>query len=78
MRLFFEIATRGPIVRRALVMALVVGPVLISINHGRCVMAGKFDAFCFLSSLLTLFVPYVVSTVSSVLACGRSEEVGTK
>ena len=64
-----EIAFRWPVVRRALVLAIVVGAILIVINHGHCMMAGKFSSGCLASCLLTLLVPYCVSTISSVLAC---------
>ena len=61
------------VVLRALVMAAIVGTVLVAINHGMCLFSGKFGLVCACQSILTYFVPYGVSTVSSVLAMQRPE-----
>jgi len=53
------------IVRRASITALVVGTLLIGINHGDALLQGEIDAGRMLKIVLTFFVPYVVSTVSS-------------
>lgn len=47
---------------------LVVGAILITINHGDAILRGDVDGARFARILLTLAVPYVVSTVSSVAA----------
>lgn len=47
---------------------VVVGAILITINHGDAILRGDVDAARFARILLTLAVPYVVSTVSSVAA----------
>lgn len=47
---------------------LVVGAILITINHGDAILRGEVDGARFARILLTLAVPYVVSTVSSVAA----------
>jgi hypothetical protein len=52
--------------RRATRTMLVVGSVLVVINHAEPMLAGDFTHHRFLRILLTLAVPYVVSTVSSV------------
>ena len=57
-----------PVVRRALAFAVVVGAVLIGINHGDAILAGDVDAARLFKMGLTVIVPYVVSTWSSVLA----------
>lgn len=62
------IACQWPVVCRALIMAAIVGTILVSINHGMCICSGKFGLLCFVQSALTFFVPYAVSTISSVLA----------
>lgn len=67
-RPYLVIAIRWNVIRRAIVLAIVVGCVLVGINHGNCIVHGKFGALCLVQSLLTVFVPYCVSTVSSVLA----------
>jgi len=43
-----------------------VGPVLIAINHGDAILRGQVDLVCILKMGLTVLVPYVVSTCSSV------------
>jgi hypothetical protein len=59
-------ATRWPVVRRALLYALVVGAILIAINHGDAILAGRIGRERLLKIGLTVLVPYVVSTLSSV------------
>jgi len=62
------IAFEARVVRRALAFAVVVGSVLIAINHGDALLAGDVGAMRWLKMGLTVLVPYVVSTWSSVLA----------
>lgn len=62
------VATSGPVVRRAFVYLVVVGAVLIAINHGDAIVRGDFDGSRLAKMLLTPVVPYVVSTLSSVSA----------
>lgn len=54
--------------RRALLFAVTVGPVLVAINHGDALLAGELGAGRLLKIGLTMLVPYAVSTISSVLA----------
>jgi hypothetical protein len=63
-----SVAFEARIVRRALAFAVVVGSVLIAINHGDALLAGELGGTRWLKMGLTLLVPYVVSTWSSVLA----------
>ena len=56
------------IVKRALGYAFVVGPVLIAINHGICIIHYEYSFACLWQSVLSLCVPYIVSTFSSVQA----------
>ena len=65
---WLETATSGPVVRRALFYAVVVGAVLITINHGDAILRGELDRVRLLKMTLTVFVPYTVSTLSSVQA----------
>ncbi len=60
------LATSPSTVRRALVTMAIVGPILISINHGDALVHGTIDAARAFRMVLTLFVPYCVSTVSTV------------
>jgi hypothetical protein len=63
---WFELATSRAVVRRALAFAVVVGAVLVSINHGDALLRGELDRARLLRIALTVTVPYVVSTLSSV------------
>jgi hypothetical protein len=56
------------VVRRALIFAVVVGSVLIAINHGDAILAGTLTRTQVVKMGLTVVVPYVVSSWSSVLA----------
>ena len=66
---FLGVALRGPVVRRALGFALVVGSVLVGINYGDALLGQRaLGASDWLKMGLTVCVPYVVSTLSSVAA----------
>ncbi len=65
---WIHLATSRPVVRRALGYALVVGTVLIVINHGDALLAGELSTGRILRMLLTELVPYTVATLSSVQA----------
>jgi hypothetical protein len=65
---WLSIATSAPVVRRALGYGVVVGAVLIAINHGDALLRGDVDATRAVKLVLTPLVPYVVSTLSSVSA----------
>ena len=67
-RSWWTLARQWSVVRRALLYAVVVGPVLIAINHGDAILQGEVDFRSLLKMGLTFFVPYVVSTCSSVAA----------
>ncbi|GFE66170.1 nitrate/nitrite transporter NrtS [Litoreibacter roseus] len=64
----FRLVTRRTVVRRALIMALIVGHVLAAINHGDRILSGTMSPGDWGKVLLTFLVPYTVSTISSVLA----------
>ncbi len=68
MRSFWELACSGAVVRRATGYAVVVGAVLIAINHGDALLRGDVDATRWWKMGLTVLVPYTVSTLSSVAA----------
>lgn len=63
-----ELATRRSVVVRALKYAVGVGIILIAINHGDAVLRGDIGAGRVVKMLLTVVVPYLVSTASSVAA----------
>lgn len=79
MKEWFYFATRRRVVRRALKFGVVVGTILIVINHGAALVEGDFSAERLLRMGLTVMVPYFVSTSSSVCAMkeqAREKEVG--
>lgn len=47
-------------------MALVVGPILIAINQGDLIVSGALTGAAWVKMVLTVTVPYCVSTYSSV------------
>jgi hypothetical protein len=65
---FVAVAVRAKIVRRSLGYSVVVGAILIAINHGDALLVGDISLGRSLKMLLTVFVPYCVSTASSVSA----------
>jgi hypothetical protein len=54
-------------VRRARITSLIVGTVLVAINHGAAILTGQLTRERVFQMLLTFAVPYLVSTTSSVL-----------
>jgi hypothetical protein len=65
---WMALATRRSVVQRATVVALVVGSILVIINHGDAILRGDLSAGRLLRIMLTIAVPYCVSTYSSVSA----------
>jgi hypothetical protein len=63
---WLRMAGRPAVVRRALGYAVVVGAILILINHGDALFDGNMDGRRVARMALTAIVPYVVSTLSSV------------
>ena len=56
------------VVKRASIIAFIVGQVLAAINHGDRIVNGTMTGEDWLKVGLTFLVPYTVSTISSVLA----------
>ena len=64
---WIRLATERSVVVRALKYAVVVGAILIAINHGDAILAGDcLGGDRLLKMILTVLVPYMVSTLSSV------------
>jgi len=61
-------ACRADVVRRSLRVALVVGTLLVLINHGDRIAAGTASGLDWLKMGLTYLVPYSVLTWASVSA----------
>ena len=74
MRDYLQIITRRDVVRRSARVALLVGTILVLINHGDGLIAGQATATDIVKIAMTYCVPYCVSTYASVLAI--SEERG--
>jgi hypothetical protein len=56
-----------PLVRRSAVMALIVGSVLLAINQGDALLAGRWDAALAWKAPLTYLVPFIVATWAALL-----------
>lgn len=65
---WLRLALAPAVVRRAIGYAVVVGAILIAINHGDALLRGDLDAPRVWKMSLTILVPYTVSTLSSVQA----------
>lgn len=60
---------RSPaIVQRSIKVSLLVGSILMFINHGDAILAGDLDQYRIAKILLTYMVPYLVSTQAGVAA----------
>ena len=68
MREWLRIASEPAVVRRAVKYAIVIGALLIAINHGDAIVRGDTDTMRLFRIGLTDIVPYCVSTSSSVEA----------
>jgi hypothetical protein len=66
-REWLRVAGRRDVVVRSLKYGVIVGSILIAINHGNAIVAGEVDSTRILQMILTPLVPYVVATASS---CG--------
>lgn len=63
---WLRLAVSPVVVRRALVYGIVVGPILIAINHADAIARGDVDGVRLCKMAFTMVVPYLVSTLSSV------------
>lgn len=66
MKEWIQLACQASVVKRALKYALIVGFILIAINEGDAILAGQITRVLWIRMLLTVMVPYAVSTFSSV------------
>jgi phosphotransacetylase len=65
---WIALATSTSVVRRATNVAVIVGAILVAINHGDAIVHGDVSIGRLLRVALTVIVPYCVSTYSSVSA----------
>ena len=63
---WLKLALRPDVVRRALRTAVIVGSILTAINHGEEIVSGTLTRYAIGQICLTIVVPYIVSTSSSV------------
>jgi len=68
-----RLALSRPVVRRALKYAGIVGAILITINHWDALLAGDLSGGRLAKMALTVCVPYLVSTFSSVGAMREAD-----
>jgi hypothetical protein len=66
MKPWLKIALEQKVISRAVKYAIIVGAVLILINHGDSIMRGDVTPVRLFKIGLTIMVPYIVSTCSSV------------
>lgn len=71
-----RLALESSVVKRALKYAVVVGLILIGINHGDAILRGDLTGSRFFKMALTVVVPYLVSTLSSVGALRQKSKAG--
>jgi hypothetical protein len=63
---WLKMAFQKTVYVRAIKVALVVGTILVLINHGDTLLQGAFAAKTLFQMALTYLVPYAVSTYASV------------
>ena len=69
----FHVAFRKDVFLKAFKMALIVGIVLAIINHGDHVFLGTMTITNWIKILITFYVLFCVSTISSVLAIKKEQ-----
>lgn len=72
-----RLALKFSVVKRALKYAVVVGLILITINYGDLILRGELSGARIFKMALTVVVPYVVSTLSSVGALRDRTKAGS-
>jgi len=71
-RIWIKLALTPSVVRRGLLYAVIVGSVLIIINHSDAILRGEISSGRAWRMALTVTVPYIVSTLSSVGAMRKT------
>jgi hypothetical protein len=56
-----------PLVHRSIIIALIVGSVLVAINHGDALVTGRWNGAFAWKAPLTYLVPFVVATWGALL-----------
>ena len=76
MRDWIVLAFKPSVVKRSIKYAIVVGSILIAINHSDAILNHTVTFSRFLRMSLTVLVPYTVSTLSSVGALLEQRRAG--
>lgn len=63
---WFALAIEVNTLKRSIKVAVIVGTLLMIINHGDIILSGEIELHHMLKILFTYLVPYLVSTYSSV------------
>jgi len=71
---WYSLAFSRRVIRRGLLFAAIVGGVLLAINHGDAILRGDVNAVRLIRIILTVLTPYIVSTISSVIAMRDKEK----
>ena len=71
---YVTLSIKPSIVKRGITFSIIVGTILISINHGDTILSGELTNTHIFKMVLTYFVPYFVSTLSSVQALMKENE----
>ena len=57
----------GPMLRRSLIVAIIVGTLLVAINQGNVILDGRFPPSLYWKIPLTYCVPFGVATTGALL-----------
>ena len=63
---WWQVATRNQVIARSLKVSVIVGTILIGINHGDALVGGEAATDLAWKVPLTYLVPYAVSTYAAV------------
>ena len=77
-RRYISLATDSSIVKRGLMFSVVVGSILVLINHGDRLNPDDLATIPVYKVCLTYLVPYIVSSLSSIQAHLNQSEENTK
>ncbi len=78
MRDWLLLAADPTVVRRGLAFSAIVGTVLVAVNHGDALLQGDISLMRAVKILVTMLIPYCVSTISSVGAMQEARREQTR
>jgi class 3 adenylate cyclase len=71
----FNLAIENSLIKRACIFAVIVGTILITINHSHAILNNQLDRTRVIQILLTLLVPFFVSLISSLLSIIKFKDI---